>query len=463
MKHLPGPRSNLAQSMSLTLLLIVMVAVSACGSSGTQSKVSGSSTALNCHGCGDGKTIRVWTEAVGTTQQQDEWQDYVGKQFEQATGAKVEFTIMTTGTEVLNAIEAGATTGTGPDVLDTANSYNGNAESAHIYNSISKQDWALLGGKAKFSPGVLQSQFTGGNTVDWYLHTDLLAYNTKLFKQAGIAAPPTTWSEYVQDAAKISALGNGTYGAPFSAGDPYDPWHELYTLTRDYGGNFVNPTTKQATMMSTPVVNAVQFWLSWYTKKLASPQSLTWTGTQTQALFLEGKLGMENQVNQAVITAAQGTPLEGNLAFAPMPTIPAGAKSLPKGAPPHGVVGFDFAYTLGVPKWSQNPSLAYRFLRVATDQQAEVKLYQLTAALPTTIAAGKVVGQDKEVAPFIKYEGDSIVAPSYPYWGAVENALAAMTGTLARDIENGTYGRSSLMSALKTANQQIQSAIDSSQ
>ena len=38
--------------------------------------------------------------------------------------------------------------------------------------------------------------------------TRALYYNTKLFKQAGISAPPTTWAELQTDAAKIKALGN---------------------------------------------------------------------------------------------------------------------------------------------------------------------------------------------------------------------------------------------------------------
>ena len=39
-----------------------------------------------------------------------------------------------------------------------------------------------------------------------------LFYNKDLFAKAGIARPPTTWDEFVADAKKITALGNGTVG-----------------------------------------------------------------------------------------------------------------------------------------------------------------------------------------------------------------------------------------------------------
>jgi multiple sugar transport system substrate-binding protein len=39
-----------------------------------------------------------------------------------------------------------------------------------------------------------------------------LFYNKDLFKQAGISAPPTTWTEFEDDAKKITALGKDTVG-----------------------------------------------------------------------------------------------------------------------------------------------------------------------------------------------------------------------------------------------------------
>lgn len=449
-------------------LVVAAAAAGGAGSLGAGSALAAArsggasgSSGINCHGCGAGKTIRVSLMDVGTTAQMDAWEKYVARQFKRDTGAGVSFTNMQTGTEVLDTIEKGATTGSGPDVLDTDNGYGGDAEAAKIYNPITSADWGLLGGSSQFTPGTQSKKLTGGNTVNWYLHTDLLVYNTKLFKEAGIKSPPKTWAAYLKDASLITKLGNGTYGAPFSAGDAYDPWHEIWMLAQDYGGNFVNKSATEATMTSEPVVKAVEFWFSWYKDGIVDPQSITWTGTQTQGLFDQGKLGMENQTNSGVITDVVGTPAQGDVAFAPMPTVPVGYNAMPPGAPRNGVVGYDFAYTLGVPKWSHEQSLAYRLIRVAVSTPAENLLYRLTASLPTTVASGKTVGTDPLIKPFIQYEGQSTPAPSYAFWGSVENAVAGVAATLARDVQNGSYNLAAVRSALATANAQVQGAISS--
>jgi multiple sugar transport system substrate-binding protein len=53
-------------------------------------------------------------------------------------------------------------------------------------------------------------------------HPDLssaraLFYNMGLFTQAGIAAPPRTWEDFVSDAKKVQALGNGDIGYAMAA------------------------------------------------------------------------------------------------------------------------------------------------------------------------------------------------------------------------------------------------------
>lgn len=74
-----------------------------------------------------------------------------------------------------------------------------------------------------------------------------LVYNTKLFTQAGLdpTKPPKTWDDVAADAARIAALGNGTYGyGDYSAGNT-GGWHfttELYAQ----GGSMVSADGKSA-------------------------------------------------------------------------------------------------------------------------------------------------------------------------------------------------------------------------
>ena len=66
--------------------------------------------------------------------------------------------------------------------------------------------------------------------------TRALYYNTKLFKQAGIATPPTTWAELQSDAAKLKALGNGTIGYGMPLGSEEAQGESYMWMLGDNGG-----------------------------------------------------------------------------------------------------------------------------------------------------------------------------------------------------------------------------------
>ena len=69
--------------------------------------------------------------------------------------------------------------------------------------------------------------------------TRALYYNTKLFKQANISAPPTTWAQLQTDAAKIAALGNSTIGYGMPLG-PEEAQAESFMWMLGAGGGYVN-------------------------------------------------------------------------------------------------------------------------------------------------------------------------------------------------------------------------------
>ena len=130
MRRTAGRAGRLGRAVMATSAVLGMGAIASGVSASASPRPTATSSGgagVNCHGCGAGKTIRVWVEGVGTTDQQAAWEAYVARRFKVNTGAKAVFTTMSTGSEVLNAIEQGAATNTGPDVIDTANSYNGGA------------------------------------------------------------------------------------------------------------------------------------------------------------------------------------------------------------------------------------------------------------------------------------------------------------------------------------------------
>lgn len=74
--------------------------------------------------------------------------------------------------------------------------------------------------KSSLSPGHLRLATIGNKYygVPYLADLSVLWYNKKLFKEAGLGAPPKTFAQMLVDAKKVTALGHGDYGLSF-AGD----------------------------------------------------------------------------------------------------------------------------------------------------------------------------------------------------------------------------------------------------
>ncbi|HEY3923163.1 MAG TPA: extracellular solute-binding protein, partial [Acidothermaceae bacterium] len=402
---------------------------------------SSAASTADCNGCGNGKTIHVLLENWGQPQaQQTAWENLVSAAFKAATGANVSFTEYVGSTGELTAIETDSASQSGPDVFQVANSLVATADSAGVFQTITPDEWTLLGGQSRFLPLATSASLTGGTMVAQWLSDTLLAYNTKLFAQAGITSPPTTWNDFVTDAQKITALGNGTYGVGFDPLDPYDPWHEIYLMVKQRGGDLVDATASSAPsrLNTAPVQAAVNFWFDFYNKfKIAPPQSLTWTQAQEMASFAQGKLGMLLLTTAQVNSVSKGQPAEGNIAFAGMPSVPYGETSLPTGTTP--IQTLSFSWNLGVTKWSSQKDLAYRFLQVATSLPAEQLLATAFNEVPSTVDATAAEQNNAGLADSIKYMAGGAAPPALAYWGVVETAIADATSAISRNLQNGQF------------------------
>jgi multiple sugar transport system substrate-binding protein len=131
------------------------------------------------------------------------------KKYEATTGIKMDLQIISWN-DINQASSTMVQTGNLPDILNE-NAYASYAADGLLYNSDEVLPPAT---KADIIPAFVQSGTVNGK---FYGMPDLssaraLLYNKDLFTQAGIAKPPTTWDEFLADATKIQALGNGVVG-----------------------------------------------------------------------------------------------------------------------------------------------------------------------------------------------------------------------------------------------------------
>lgn len=448
----------------LPFLTILSLVLAACGggSSGATSATGANHpvTNINCNGCGNGQTLHVllpYNTTYATQQQQ--WLQQTASQFQTATGARIAWDTYSSSTEEETKLQTGIVSGTGPDVFDLGTTFVPTAQATGGFTVLSNQDWNLVGGKSRFFPqqltmsGVSPSKLIA---VPWLMRPFAMVYNTALFQRAGITTPPTTWSKFVADAQKMTNSAAGVYGAEMDPSDSYDPWKIWWTFAEQMGGRFLSSNLKTAQLNSPEVVKATQFWFDWATKyNIVDPNSMAWKAGDALSAFANGKVGMLIMVTPTVVPTLQKSVVNGKYAFAPMPTIPYGMQQRPaNGVPAATIVSGDM---LAVASYSSVKDLAFRFINMVTQEQAQLLWTKTFGDLPVNInAADSLASQNTQTAAFVQAEQGATPTPFSGAWGPIEVALAGVSSKLANDVATQHYNSSLVAPLLDQANQQIQ-------
>nr|HET6900918.1 extracellular solute-binding protein [Ktedonobacteraceae bacterium] len=332
--------------------------------------------------------------------------------------------------------------------------------------TLTDQDWQAVGGKSRFFQQQLTMSGSSPNqsiAVPWVMRPFAMVYNKELFQKAGITAPPATWSEFVQDAQKMTDPSAGVYGAEMDPSDTTDPWKIWWMFAEQLGGNLLSPDLKTAQLNSPQVVQAVQFWFNWVTQyKIADPNSMAWkAGDATQA-FANGKVGMLIMTTSTITPTLKKSTVAGKYAFAPMPTIPYGMQQRPAGGIPAAtIVSGDM---LAVADYSNVKDLAYKFINLVTNEQHQLQWTQTFGDLPVNVqAANSLASKDPQTTAFMKAEEAANPTPFTGAWGPLEVILSGVSSKLANEVATNSYNSSLVKPLLDQANQQMQNQLQTIQ
>lgn len=113
----------------------------------------------------------------------------------------------------------------------------------------------------------------------------VIYYNESLFKQAGIASPPTTWAEVGQDAAKITKLGSKYHGIAWTPS-----LHQFFDIVEADGGQVFATTTHRTkfALTNSHASQALGMLRSW----VKDGSMILTSGYQYQLDFGTGDVGM---------------------------------------------------------------------------------------------------------------------------------------------------------------------------
>jgi sn-glycerol 3-phosphate transport system substrate-binding protein len=147
-----------------------------------------------------------------------------------------------------------------------------------------------------FYPAFLANSQMGGHTwsIPFQRSTLVLYYNKDLFQQTGLAGPPQTWDELVQDAQKLTqkdSSGNvSRYGVGFpSSGTAY--W-EFQALAIEAGQNVFDNNAGNKVLFNSPAsVQSLQFMIDLNKKyDVSPPGAVNWDTLPSD--FAGGRFGM---------------------------------------------------------------------------------------------------------------------------------------------------------------------------
>jgi multiple sugar transport system substrate-binding protein len=249
-----------------------------------------------------------------------------------------------------------------------------------------------------------------------------LYYNTKLFKQAGISAPPTTWAELKADAAKIAALGNSTigYGMPLGTEEAQG---ESFMWMLGAGGGYVNGGG-QYDIASSANVSAFQF----MNGMVKAGDTEANPGTVNRATmwsdFAAGQVGMVGG-SPALVPIIQAA---GKLTSSDWATAPFPGQNGPL-ANPLGVD--DQIVALNVHK---NQDAIGKFLNFAYQDTYQSQFDKEYDLLPATTSAADAAASDPIFGAFVKAIPTSSAYPTNANWSDVSTKIkqtigAAVDGT----------------------------------
>jgi multiple sugar transport system substrate-binding protein len=436
-------------AVALTGATVLVAALAACGG-GDEEGGSGD---------GAGKTLNVLIAA--NTQYPEEfqaWQKSISDQFRAQTGAEVRFETFASANDELTKIQTSVVSGSGPDVYAVGTTFTPTAYSTGAFVKLGDEEWGKVGGKEKFNPATLgisgpDEQNQVG--IPWVSRPFVMAYNTELLKAAGIEKPATTWDELTQHAKQLTK--DGQWGMAIAYKDNFDPWKFVWGMSVQAGNPLVDGKT--ARLQDPTVQKAYQTYFGWLaTDKVVDPAAIGWTNPQAVAAFAKGKTGYFMLTTPTAINSLDAGAVKGKWAFALLPTVPPGATT----RPPNGVEAASILSgdNLLIADYSKNKDLAFQYVKLVTDQEAQLDYYRKFGNLPANAAALQTLASDQKLAPVTEAAKKSVATPFTGAWADIQLALTNVAVQSLPDLAKGSISTGQIDARIADAQKAAQSSLD---
>lgn len=408
---------------------------------------------------GAGKTLNVLIGAnTQYPEEQQAWQKSIAEKFKSQTGAEVKWETFASANDELTKIQTSVVSGSGPDVYAVGTTFTPTAYSTKAFVRLGDDEWKKIGGKEKFIPsslGISGPDEQNQVGIPWVGRPFVMVYNTDLLKAAGIDKPATTWDELTQQAKRLTK--GDQYGLAVAYKDNYDPWKFIWGMSVQAGNPIVDGKT--ARIQDPAVRKAYQTYFGWLaTDKVVNPSAVGWSNSQAIAEFAKGKTGYMALTSALAAKALDAGAVKGKWEFALLPTVPPGATTRPaNGVEAASILSGD---NLLVADYSKNKDLAFEFVKLITDQDAQLDIYKRLGQLPANAAAAQTLLSDPKLKVVVEAQQKSVATPFTGAWADIQLALTNSVVQSIPDLSNGSISAAQIDSRLATAQKSAQSALD---
>lgn len=390
--------------------------------------------------------------------------DLMTQKFEAAyPGHTVKFDVVQLGSAISEAIVNTAATKQGPDIFEVGPQVLPTGAAAGVFTPLSDSEWSGLGGKIRYLSSVVAVTGQNGSNqvaIPYYASTMAMYYNKKMYADAGIAGPPTTWDAFIDAGQKLTQSTAGKYAVGDAAAEPTQPWHVIWLLTTQLGGRLISTDGRTAQLNSPEVVQATSFWMDWMAKyKIVNRKDATNSSAQQVQQFVNGQNAMFPCGFTQAISSMPGTPVANDWALAGNPTVPFGQQST--ATPVQSYLG---GATWAISKYSKNRDLALGLAKIMGDADVQQLTWKEVGGLPATNETFDKYPETRQGVWKVIYDAavSAQATPWSPSFGQVSPLLAAaVKPSFSQIAASGTYSLDGLKAQLDTANEKLKAALNS--
>lgn len=441
------------RNKSLTLITAVAASamlLSACSGSGS----TDSSGAVD----GKGQTLDVLVNVNSAyPEEQKNWMTDIAAKFKQQTGAELKFETFASANDELTKVQTSVVAGQGPDVYSLGTTFTPTAYATGAFVKLGDAEWAKVGGKDRFNPAALGISGPDAQNqvgVPFVSRPFVMAYNTELFKAAGLDKPASTWDGLAAQAKQLT--GNGNYGMAVAYKDGFDPWKFIWAMAAEAGNPLVDGN--QAKLDDPAVQKAYQSYFGWLNRdKVVDPASVGWSNSQALAAFAQGKTGIFPITTATAAKTLDASAVKGKYAFALMPTVAPGQTERPaNGIEAASILSGD---NLVVADYSKNKDLAFAYIKLVTSKDEQLNYNKIFGDLPANAEGLKAI-DNPLFGPITEAATKSHATPFTGAWGDIQLALTNVVVQSIPELSSGGVSDAALKQRLQDAQTKSQKSLE---